>query len=163
MGIRCRCIRVGSSDMDALRTDATTFVFSFDVDHLGGDPAQDKAIGIEKTWHALSHLLEKSSGPSADIFFTGAPLAEDCGYSPPLFLDTDLVRSTTALLNRTPSRTLLAHYNAQAMQKAEIYPGTWDAADDEFNLQWLRGHYEKLVTFCNTAAASGDAMLLALT
>ncbi|MEV4678337.1 MULTISPECIES: YfbM family protein [Actinomadura] len=163
MGIRCRCIRVASTDMDALRADAAKFVFSFDVDHFDGDPAMDKAIGIEKTWHALSHLLEKSSGPSADIFFAGVPLTEDFDYGPPFFLDPDLVRSTAALLNRIPSSTLLAHYDAQELQEADIYPGVWRPADEEFNLRWLSGHYEKLVTFCNTAAASGDALLLALT
>lgn len=38
-------------------------------------------------------------------------------------------------------------HDAEAMQDAGIYPGIWDRDSVDFNLQWLRGHYETLVTF----------------
>lgn len=163
MGIRCRCIRVAPADLDALQADAQAFVLGFDVDHLGGAPETAKATGIEKTWHAPSYLLERSSGPAADFFFTGVPLAEDLGYGPPFFMDADLVRATATTLHRTPADALLAHYDAQAMQQAEIYPATWDSDEDDLNQEWLRGHYQKLTRFSAAAAHSGDAVVMALT
>ncbi|NEA26425.1 DUF1877 family protein [Actinomadura bangladeshensis] len=75
----------------------------------------------------------------------------------------ELVRATATTLNRTSADALLAHYDAQAMQNAEIYPETWDSDEDDLNQEWLRGHYQKLVRFFAAAAHSGDAVLIALT
>lgn len=163
MGIRCRYIRVGSNDVESLRRDPESFVLGFDVNHLNGDPLTDRSIGIEKTWHALYYLLDRAVGPAADVISGGDPFAEDWGYGPPFFMDPEVVKRKADVLNRTPFSNLAVHYDAQAMQNEEIYPGVWDEDGEEFNLKWLRGHYEQLVTFFNVAAAAGDSMVVVLT
>ena len=65
-------------------------------------------------------------------------------------------------LDAVDDATLRARFDPAAMSEAEIYPHIWDDGEDEFD-NYLLPHFTALRDFYRDAAASGDAVLLAVT
>jgi hypothetical protein len=59
------------------------------------------------------------------------------------------------------AETLRARFDPNAMAATQIYPGIWAGGAAEFN--GLAMHFAELHRFYQTAAESGEAVLLAIT
>jgi hypothetical protein len=88
----------------------------------------------------------------------GTEIGDDTGYGPPRYLTPEEVCRVAAALNATSRETLAERYDAEAMNRAEIYPFVWDASGPGYLLH----AYDELVAFYTRAAADGRAVLICL-
>lgn len=66
----------------------------------------------------------------------------------------------TAALDATDPESLRSRYEPEVMESLDVYPGNWQSGDFD---GWLASHYTDLRDFYRSAAAEGEAVLLALT
>src|SRR4051794_20932151 len=116
MGMYGEWLRVSPAELERAKVDlpwAQDLASRFEeTDHMDGgrldppDVAGRRSFGTDKTWHALSYLLERRNFPVSIIFgeapFTNDPddPGADWGYGPPSYLSPDEVqRAAEALAN----------------------------------------------------------------
>jgi Domain of unknown function (DUF1877) len=139
---------------------------------LFGDLDDDDAempepdLDLDKSWHGIHYLLtgaawEVGEGAGAAIL-GGDDMGDDNGYGPPRLLDPETVRAVAAALDALDTETLRARFDPAAMRAADIYPDIWDEGFELFD-GYFAPHFEQLRGFYQTAAANGQAVLLALT
>ncbi len=115
---------------------------------------------VDKAWDGIGYLLRHRGDARVDVIGGGTLLdADDWGYGPPRYLTVDQVGHASAHLLATPFADLAPHYDAARMRDEKIYPhAIWD--DDASTLDYLRDNYEALTEFFETAASSGEAVIL---
>ncbi|ADU09533.1 YfbM family protein [Micromonospora aurantiaca] len=123
-------------------------------------------LDLDKAWHGLHYLLTGTTyeirGDAGPAIVGGEPIGPDLGMGPARLLMPDAVRTVAAGLDAVDDATLRARFDPEAMSEAEIYPHIWDDGDDEFD-GYLLPYFTALRDFYRDAAASGDAVLLAVT
>jgi len=125
----------------------------------GQDPAA--TLDLDKAWHGLHWVLTGSATPHAaplsDALFGGEEIGEDLGYGPSYLLTADRVQVVAAALATLDPDDLRRRADPQAMDRAELYPGTWDEEDvfDEMLLPSFTG----LRDFYADAARAGQAVV----
>ncbi|MEU4792832.1 YfbM family protein [Micromonospora tulbaghiae] len=123
-------------------------------------------LDLDKAWHGLHYLLNGTTyevrGDAGPAIIGGDPIGPDLGMGPARLLMPDAVRAVAAGLDAIDETTLRARFDPAAMSEAEIYPHIWDDGDDEFD-SYLLPNFTALRDFYRDAAASGDAVLLAVT
>ncbi|WP_430788757.1 YfbM family protein [Actinoplanes sp. G11-F43] len=124
----------------------------------------DPGIHLQKSWQGLHYLLTGTRGRvSAGVgsaILGGTEIGEDPGYGPPRLLTPDEVAAVASALDATDPPTLRARYDPEVLEEADVYPGAWpDKGFDDF----LGPYYDALRDFYRSAAAGGQAVIMALT
>ncbi|RLQ10763.1 DUF1877 family protein [Micromonospora sp. BL1] len=158
MGMVFTARRLSGEDLATVLADTGTVGTLFD-----GGPHE---LDLDKAWHGLHYLLNGTTyevrGDAGPAIIGGDPIGPDLGMGPARLLMPDAVRAVAAGLDAVDDATLRARFDPAAMSEAEIYPHIWDDGEDEFD-NYLLPHFTALRDFYRDAAASGDAVLLAVT
>ncbi|HEX3535175.1 MAG TPA: YfbM family protein [Stellaceae bacterium] len=123
--------------------------------------ADGHSVSLEKAWHGLHYLLcgalEPAPGPFGQAVFGGTQIGKDQGYGPARYFQPAQVAEIAAALG-TPglAKTLRARFDAAAMTRLGVYPGTWDAAEDR---DWLITAFRELRDFYIAARKAGQAVV----
>lgn len=134
---------------------------------LDDDDAEmpDPELDLDKSWHGIHYLLTGTAweiGEGAGTAILGGDeIGEDGGYGPARLLCPETVRTVAAALDALDIETLRARFDPHAMAAADIYPKGWGQGTDEFD-SYLAPNFAELSRFYRTAAANGQAVLLAL-
>ncbi len=114
---------------------------------------------LDKAWGGIGFLLAAHGPSKVDVIAGGTYLDEDWGYGPARYLTAAEVSEASRYLLETPFDRLAGHYDAARMKAEDVYPAAiWD--DDAGTVAYLKEYYEVLVEFFETAASSGEAVLL---
>ena len=119
---------------------------------------------VYRYWHGIQFLLgrHRPDTPAGHWLDLGqrvhrgdASLPDDRLIMPPD------VAALHVVLQDVPPDDLAAHYDAIAMDGANVYPGTWQAWEEDFDpLGQLLEHYSFLQQFVSQCAGAQAALLL---
>lgn len=172
MTIICRTLRIGASESEALAS---------------GTLALDAAIAssrnysdVYRYWHGIEYLLRLHlpDVTAAEWRRLGAPLVSEVDATPHAskggtsaaaqhriphtqHLRPSDVDALAQALRDVEPEDLAPHYDAAALDAANVYPLCWQAWEETFDpLGQLLEHYHFLRQTSASAAAAGDALLL---
>ena len=119
---------------------------------------------VYRYWHGIQFLLARHRPDTAAARWLelGRPIP---GSDPPLpddrlILPTDVAELDAALREVAPD-DLAEHYDASAMDAANVYPGTWQVWEEDFDpLGQVLEHYFFLQQFASQCAGTRTALLL---
>jgi hypothetical protein len=119
---------------------------------------------VYRYWHAIGFLLTRHRPGSAAAAWlsTGARVSPDAGGIPGArVLSNAQVQAIHADLERIAPEDLIPHYDAAALDAAEVYPATWQAWEQEFDpLGQVLEHYSFLRQHVAQCVRAGGALLL---
>jgi len=129
------------------------------------EPDASTVAYLDKAWHAIHFLLAGDAGagdlPAGYLVHGGQELGEvDLGYGPVRVLTPMQTREFADHVERIGESELEERYDPEALQAADVYPGSWGRDGDEF--QYLWGHFERLQSFLREAREEGQALLVYL-
>ena len=152
----CRLIQLSAADAASLVANPGSLPDRVHLATIYGD--------VYRYWHAIEFLLSKHrpGSASANWLASGTPVSPDAADVPASrVLLTVQVQEIDAELRDIEPEDLLPHYDAAAMDAAQIYPVTWLAWEEEFDpLGQVLEHYYFLKDAIAQAAAAGAALLL---
>lgn len=166
MGMVLVARRLSADELQAVVDDpAATGPLIFGDHDEDDDDLPDQELDLDKSWHGIHYLLTGTAwagvhGAGAALF-GGDEIGEDNGYGPARLLRPEAVRAVAAALDPLDIETLRTRFDPAAMTAADIYPNIWHHGSDEFD-SYLAPYFAKLRQFYLTAAASDQAVLLAL-
>ncbi|HEV8365063.1 MAG TPA: DUF1877 family protein [Gemmatimonadaceae bacterium] len=119
---------------------------------------------VYRYWHAIEYLLaaHRPDGTAAKWLAAGATVLAATGDVPSArVLSPAQVQDLDAELRHIQPDDLFAHYDASALDAAQIYPGTWQAWEEDFDpLGQVLEHYFFLQQFTAKCATAHAALLL---
>ncbi len=122
------------------------------------DEELDTTEEIDKAWDAIGHLLGLATGGVITTVLNGAEVGEDLGYGPARFMTSDELCTIAAVVGDIDVVALLQHYDATAMNDAEVYPESWDDSKEMRN--YLGDMFEIYKRMVLQGARDGHLMLL---
>ena len=152
----CRLIQLSPSQAEALLAQPGS---------LNDEVAAAQASSdVYRYWHGIQFLLgrHRPETPAAQWLELGQRIPGGDASLP----DDRLVRpadvaSLDAVLKDVPPDDLAAHYDASAMDRANVYPGTWQEWEEDFDpLGQMLEHYFFLQQFVSQCAGAQAALLL---
>lgn len=162
MSMLCNLVAVAPDELDRLIREPSGVIDVFFTNDDGEEPRREQHLDLEKRWHGLHYLLTgrawDGDPPVSLAILGGTEIGGDTGYGPPRYLTPTEVGEVAAALDVLPREVLTQHYDADAMNRVEIYPFGWDAA----GVNWLLPSFDELAEFYHTAAAKGRAVLICL-
>ena len=118
---------------------------------------------VYRYWHAIEYLLVQHRPGSAGARWlaAGAEVARaEAGLPSSRLLTNAQVRDVSRDLSQIQPEDLAAHYDAAAMDAAQIYPATWREWEETFDpLGQVLEHYSFLQEATQQCADAGNAML----
>jgi hypothetical protein len=125
------------------------------------NPANEKDLCLEKSWHCLHYLLTGSATETdsdlGQAILGGKEIGPDIGYGPARYLDPSEVKKVANALKSASKKDLALRFDLSAMKKAEIY-----ACREESELELAQEYFVRVCKYYEAAALRGDAMLLYL-
>jgi hypothetical protein len=119
---------------------------------------------VYRYWHAIEFLLarHRPGTAAANWLAMGAMISDARGDVPGArVLSSVQVQDLNADLSSIQPDDLIAHYDATALDTAQIYPSTWQAWEEEFDpLGQVLEHYSFLQQFTSQCVQAGAAILL---
>ena len=119
---------------------------------------------VYRYWHAIEYLLAKHqpSGAAATWLSSGAIVSAVTADLPSArVLSSAQVQELDAELRHIQPDDLIAHYDASALDAAQVYPATWQAWEEDFDpLGQVLEHYFFLQQFTEKCAMAHAALLL---
>ena len=160
--------RLSADELQAVLDDptvATSLIYG-DLDDEDAD-MPDPDLDLDKSWHGIHFLLtgtawEIGEAGAGAAILGGDDVGSDGGYGPARLLQPETVQAIADALDEVTVEALRARFDPHAMATAEIYPDGWTGNADEFDA-FLAPHFAELRRFYRTAAANGQAVLLAIT
>lgn len=131
-------------------------------DFLYSDEVQESEslLDVDKAWHAVHFLLTGSpwggEQPLKSVVLGGEEIGEDAGYGPARLVSAETVRAIDQAIAGIDKTELEGRFDADALNKAEIYPEGWGTED----VGYVSGAFEEIKEFYRAAATNGDAVLL---
>jgi hypothetical protein len=122
------------------------------------DDSSETTHDLDKSWDAIGHLLAASTRGSLTTLLGGAEIGPDLGYGPARFMTPDEVRAAATALERVDREALLAHFDAKALMKSEVYPEAWE--DSQEHRDYIGQHYELARSVFLEAARAYSAVLV---
>lgn len=120
-------------------------------------------LDIGKDWHALHYLLTGTpweTGPGvAHTVLGGVETGEDTGYGSPRLLTAAETAEVAAALAALDEAQVMARYDPDAMNDADIYPGSDDYDDER---EELADTFRVVRDYYATARDRGFGMILAI-
>lgn len=164
MGIACYFVATDKATIKRLienPDELEDFLFPEDEEN---EPAN--LIDVDKAWHGIHYLLtgktEGGEEPWSSVIFGGEEVGDDIGYGPVRVLGPSEVQKISAALNSLTIETISSRFNAEQMEKDEVYPdGLW-VGEGQGALEYVLDNYQNLVTFYANASVSGNGILLFL-
>ena len=140
---------------------ALSFLISEEVDNK---PTEQ--LDIDKAWQGVHFLLtgEPYSNDSslAKAIFGGTEVGDDLGFGPARYLTPEEVKEVAAALRDVSKEDLVQRYVPSAFEEANVYPtGIWESESD-VAFDYLLHAFESMLTFYESIAARGDAVLLCI-
>ena len=122
-------------------------------------------LDIDKSWHAIHFLLNDSQWegtyPLVCVVMGGECIGEeDVGYGPARYLTSQQVKEVANAMDQITERQLLDKFDAELMNREEIYPQGW--CDSQEERDYIGQYYSSLGKFFRSAADAGDAMIVYL-
>ena len=159
--------RLSADEARMVLDDPTTVTTLLYGDRNDDAEVRDPDLDLDKSWHGIHYLLTGTTGEITDwaseAIIGGDPIGEDGDFGPRRLVDVDAVRMIAAALEALDVETLRARFDPAAMVVANIYPtDIWVAGTDELDF-YLMPYFAELRQFYRTAAANGQAVLLAIT
>lgn len=118
-------------------------------------------LEIEKSWHGIHFLLTGTAWevmpPLGNVLLGGTEIGEDVGYGPARYLTPQQVAEVSAELEKITEENLRQRFKFEELERAQIYAIT--SAGD---IEYLLGHFSRVVAHYRDAARNGNAMLLYL-
>jgi hypothetical protein len=152
----CRLIQLAPAESDALLAHP---------DRLSDSVAAAKVHSdVYRYWHGIQFLLgrHRPGTPAAQWLELGRPIRNGDPSLPDdrLIMATDVAALNAALDDVAPD-DLAPHYDASALDAANVYPETWRAWEEDFDpLGQMLEHYFFLQQFVARCAAAQAALLL---
>lgn len=152
----CRLIQLTPAEGDALLAQP---------DSLAGCVASASVHSdVYRYWHGIQFLLgrHRPDTPAAQWLDLGRPIRNGDPSLPDdrLIIPIDVAALNTALTDVAPD-DLATFYDANAMDVANIYPGTWQEWEEDFDpLGQVLEHYFFLQQFVSQCAIAQAALLL---
>jgi hypothetical protein len=121
----------------------------------------EPTLDIDKSWHAIDFMLNgrewEEEPPLFKVILGGTAIGDDdLGYGPARYLTPEQVQEVTAALEKISEADFIKKYDPKQM--GDIYPHVWGKNDKE-TLDYLVGHYRKMVAFYKDAAQKGNAII----
>ncbi|MCX5208526.1 YfbM family protein [Kitasatospora sp. NBC_00240] len=154
MGMYVSFTRMTPAQLEQAAHDPDWAAEYLDAYYGDGGPC-DLSGGLDKAWAGLQFLLDAAEVP-VEFLMDGFPIRDDgtlFGWS------AEDVRELAKELRAVPFERLAAHYDPARMAAEGVYPNVWEFRPEE-ELDHLRGSYESLVGFLDSAAASGSAAVM---
>ncbi len=141
--------------------------------HLPGQPpasggsaqasGKSASLSIDKAWHGVHYLLCGKIEPGSDLasqaVMGGTEIGDDLGYGPARYFDAAEVANLASELSRPNLEAeMIARWDPAQMATLGIYPGQFDAADQ----QWLMDAFRQLRQFYVDASAAKLAIVTCL-
>jgi hypothetical protein len=121
-------------------------------------------LDIAKAWHGIHFLLcgvaGNAPGPLGNAILGGNEIGADRGYGPARYLEAAEAWAVAAALELIETTEIASRYDAAALGRERIYPGSW--SDDPDTISWLCDVYAELRAFYIDAARRGFGVLLYL-
>jgi uncharacterized protein DUF1877 len=119
---------------------------------------------VYRYWHAIQYLLAQHSPGSVagNWLGLGQALTTAAAEIPAArVLLPEEVAQLDAVLRHIEPDDLIPHYEADALDQADVYPRSWKVWEETFDpLGQVLEHYYFLQSFASKCAAAGDALLL---
>jgi Domain of unknown function (DUF1877) len=102
-----------------------------DVAGLGPAPEYDglmallegeTAVDLDKMWDAVQSLFDDHPNP----LFDGAPVTEDLGFGPAMYVDPPQVRQIAEVIGGLTSVVLADRFSPSDLLARDAYPSIWD-------------------------------------
>jgi len=104
----------------------------------------------------LCGALEPAPGPLGQAVFGGTEIGEDQGYGPARYFSPAQVAEIAAAFQSPSLATeLRARFDKEAMTQLGIYPGVWEADDED----WLVDAFDTLRDFYAAASKAGQSVV----
>ena len=161
MGMYAELQTISDENLGALLNDPSQ------IDGLiEADPENEAKISLDKAWHAIHFLLNKSAWegeePLRSAVLGHTEFGDDLGYGPPKYIKKDMVKEISKRLEAISEDELIKGYNAKIMANNEIYPQIWDEEDGE-NTEYIVENYVPLRVFYRDAVAANKNVIAYLT
>ncbi len=152
----CRLLR--------LPTDQATSLITRPDDLLNCVEQAKVYSDVYRYWHAIEYLLAKHRPDSAAAHWLnlGQAVSTADGEMPAarVILAQEVARLAAALKEIEPE-DLAVHYEAEALDRAGVYPHCWEEWEETFDpLGQVLEHYWFLKEFASQCALAGEALLL---
>ena len=140
-----------------------------DVCAEGCEAGEDVFVDVDKAWHCLHFLLTGTADggdPPLNFILTGGEAVgdEDVGYGPARVLLAAEVDQIANALESIDCRWLVARFDADKMDRLEIYPdvGHWSDVDpgSEESFGYYLGGFESIKALVRRGASRGLGMLV---
>ena len=115
------------------------------------------SVDLDKAWHGLHWLLQRSDAPVDEAVFGGEEIGEDLGYGPSRLLSPDRVKHVASALALLGADKLGTRLDRAAMSRDEVYPMIWD--EEDIFESYLAPAFAQLRDFYAAAAAADEAVI----
>lgn len=120
------------------------------------------SVSLEKSWHGLHYLLTgeawAGNGTLAFLAVGGEQLGDADEMPSRWFTPDDTVRIYEAL-SGVSDENLWSRFNADEMERLDIYPGIWDEGEQDLKKECLT-YFRDLRRVVATAVQSGQGLLV---
>jgi hypothetical protein len=140
-----------------------------DVCDEGYESDKDMFVDVDKAWHCLHFLLTGTADggdPPLNFILTGGQAVgdEDVGYGPARVLLSAEVAQLAKALESIDRRWLVARFDADMMDRLEIYPdvGHWSGVDpgSAESFGYYLGGFESIKALVRRGASKSLGMLV---
>lgn len=156
MNIICRTLELPAGVASDLQANHLRLPEAIKAAKLYGD--------VYRYWHSIEYLLVRHRPQSAAARWlsAGTTVSPPAGKIPGArVIPPAQVAELDALLQGIAPEALAPHYDAAALDRAAVYPGTWQEWEETFDpLGQILEHYSFLQGRARSCAANGNALLL---
>jgi hypothetical protein len=153
MGMICHVSVVGDPEHPVAPHDPWVLPFQ-------NGAATAERVSLEKAWHGLHYLLTGKAwggdGPAAFLVAGGKQLDEEERWFEP-----DETKRIHQELSRISDDQLWARFDAEEMERQEIYPGIWDESGFDLREEYLE-YFHVLKRIVAAAAESGQGLSVSI-
>jgi Domain of unknown function (DUF1877) len=129
---------------------------------LGRGTTPAHGVSLEKAWHGLHYLLTGEAwggnGPLAFLLVGGEQLGKDQESPLRWFTPDDTVRIHQDLSGVSDEK-LWSRFDADEMEKQQIYPCIWDEGEEDLKQEYLT-YFHELKQVVAAAVQSGQGFLV---
>lgn len=132
------------------------------VELIYSNESESNSLDIDKAWHAIHFLLNKSAWdgqhPFINVILGGIELGDDLGYGPARYLTSEEVKEVALSLSNLSENELKNRFSPEKMKDLDIYPSIdWSEQGD---LEYVFSYYKEVKKYYIEASEKNSAMLL---
>ena len=141
MAVTCQLVRVGPTELPAIRTEPVNV-----LELVDGEESGDRWADLDQAWEGLFDAFEAGGDRLGDVLFPSAPVADESEHGGPIVMlgEPDVVRSVAEALD--------------GFQPGWRRRRRWPRPDPKMEPEYLQAHLEVARDFYRRAAAAGDAI-----